>query len=284
MNKRVLLLLILIVFSKVFYAQAKLSVYSEVSIVTAGSGSELYEAFGHSAIRVKDPLLKLDIIYNYGIFDFNAPNFYSNFAQGKMYYKLERYPFKYFLRSYQLEKRWVKQQVLNLNQAEKQAFFMYLENNALPKNATYLYDPFFNNCATILRDITTSILKDKVNFNTASLENGKTLRELMNAEITHNTWGNFGINLIAGTILDKKRTPLEYMYLPDYVFKNFKNATIEIEGAQKPFVKKEETLLNYKEIKSKTSFLNPILVFSAFAILVFFITYKDIKKKKEPKV
>ncbi|QOD61498.1 DUF4105 domain-containing protein [Polaribacter haliotis] len=280
MQKRLLLLLILFSFSKVFQSQVKLSVYSEVSIVTAGPGSELYEAFGHSAIRVKDPVLKLDKIYNYGIFDFNAPNFYSNFAQGKMYYKLEGYDFKYFLRSYQIEKRWVKQQVLNLNQAEKQAFFIYLENNALPANATYLYDPFFDNCATILRDITTSILKEKVDFKSTSLEPGKSLRELMNIEIPHNTWGNFGINLIAGTILDKKRKITEYMYLPDYVFENFKNAKIKTAGEIKPLVAKEETLLNFKEIESKTSFLNPILVFSLLAILVFFITYKDILNKK----
>ncbi|QTE23063.1 lipoprotein N-acyltransferase Lnb domain-containing protein [Polaribacter cellanae] len=280
MYKRLLLLLILCSLSTVTYCQLKLSVYSEVSIVTAGPGSELYEAFGHSAIRVKDPLLKLDLIYNYGMFDFNAPNFYINFAQGKLYYKLQSYDFKYFLRGYQIEKRWVKQQVLNLNQAEKQAFFMYLQNNARPENATYLYDPFFNNCATILRDITTLILKNKVNFKAVSLESsGKTLRELMNAEIPHNTWGNFGINLATGTILDKKREVTEYMYLPDYVFKNFKNATIKIAGEIKPLVEKEETLLNFKEIKSNILFFNPILVFIILAVLAFFITYKDIKKK-----
>ncbi|MGK0421506.1 MAG: hypothetical protein ACJAT9_001177, partial [Polaribacter sp.] len=117
-------------------AQVNLSVYSEISIVTAGPGKELYEKFGHTALRIKDPVLNLDLIYNYGVFDFNAPNFYANFAEGKMYYLLSRYDFKYFLASYKKDKRWLKQQVLNLNQAEKQQFFNYLENNARPENAT----------------------------------------------------------------------------------------------------------------------------------------------------
>ena len=107
-------------------AQVNLSVYSEISIVTAGPGEELYEKFGHAAIRIKDPVLNLDLIYNYGVFDFNQPNFLLNFADGKMYYVLARYDFKYFLASYERDKRWVKQQVLALNQAEKQHFFFLL--------------------------------------------------------------------------------------------------------------------------------------------------------------
>ena len=143
-------------------AQIKLSEYAEVSIVTAGPGNEFYEAFGHSAIRIKDPVLRLDLIYNYGMFDFNAPNFELNFTKGNLIYSMGRYNFRDFLAGYKRDKRWVKQQVLNLTQEERQSFFIYLENNALPENKNYNYDPYFDNCATKLRDITTAILGDKV--------------------------------------------------------------------------------------------------------------------------
>ena len=139
MKKNYVLLFFLFLFTKSFYAQVNLSVYSEVSIITAGPGTELYEAFGHSAIRIKDPVLRLDLIYNYGMFDFNAPNFYSNFTKGKLIYSLGRYKFEYFLRSYKRDKRWVKQQVLNLTQPERQAFFIFLENNALSKNLSLIH-------------------------------------------------------------------------------------------------------------------------------------------------
>jgi hypothetical protein len=95
-KKNTLLLFFLLIF-KSLQGQVQLSVYSEISIVTTGPGTELYEAFGHSAIRVKDPMLQLDLIYNYGMFDFNQPNFYSNFVKGKLSYSLGRYPFDYFL-------------------------------------------------------------------------------------------------------------------------------------------------------------------------------------------
>ena len=228
MQKKYALLLFLLVFTKLFYAQINLSVYSEVSIITAGPGQELYEAFGHSAIRIKDPVLQLDLIYNYGMFDFNAPNFYSNFTKGKLIYSLGRYKFEYFLRSYKRDRRWVKQQVLNLTQPERQAFFIFLENNALSKNKNYNYDPYFDNCATKLRDITTSILGDKVILSDKNLDKNQSFRQLMDKEIPWNTWGSFGINLALGSKLDQKADFTQYMYLPDYVHTIFKNSNLFI--------------------------------------------------------
>ena len=264
-------------------AQFQLSVYSEVSIVSAGPGDELYEAFGHSAIRIKDPVLNLDLIYNYGMFDFNQPNFLLNFAKGNMIYSLASYDFKYFLASYKRDKRWLKQQVLNLTQQEKQAYFLFLEKKASPKNKDYLYDPYFNNCATKLRDITKSILKNKVVFNDNHLEKNLTFRQLTNNEIHWNSWGTFGLNLIAGTKLDKTATTEEYLYLPDYVYSSFKDATVFIENQPKKLVKREDVLLNFKEKEAETSLLSPFLIFSLLTLLGIYITYKDIKNNKRTK-
>ncbi len=264
-------------------SQVQLSVYSEISIVTADAGNELFEAFGHSAIRIKDPVLQLDLVYNYGIFDFNAPNFYTNFTKGRLLYKLGRYQFKYFLESYKQDKRWVKQQVLNLTQQQRQAFFMYLERNASPQNATYLYDPFFNNCASKLKDITTTILGDKVEFNDKEIEKELSFRTLMNREIHWNTWGGFGINLALGSKLDKTANLQQYMYLPDYVYTIFKNSTVYFKNQKKPLVKKEELLLDFPNRKQSLPLISPLLVFSIIALLGIFITYRDNKNQKRTK-
>ena len=264
-------------------AQVNLSVYSEISIVTAGPGEALYEKFGHAAIRIKDPVLNLDLIYNYGVFDFNQPNFLLNFADGKMYYVLAKYDFKYFLSSYKKDKRWLKQQVLNLNKTEKQELFLYLENNARIENATYPYDPFFNNCASKLKDITTVILKENVVLNSEKIKDKSTLRELMNQEITWNTWGNFGINLITGRILDQERNQLEYTYLPDYLFKTIKNGKIKRDHKIINLVKREDVLLDFDEISANTSLFNPLAFFTLLALIVSLITIKDIKNQKRTK-
>ena len=264
-------------------AQVNLSVYSEISIVTAGPGEALYEKFGHAAIRIKDPVLNLDLIYNYGVFDFNQPNFLLNFADGKMYYILARYDFKYFLSSYKKDKRWLKQQVLNLNKTEKQQLFLYLENNALIENATYPYDPFFNNCASKLKDITTVILKENVLLNSEKIKDKSTLRELMNQEITWNTWGNFGINLITGRILDQERNQLEYTYLPDYLFKTIKNGKIKRDHKIINLVKREDVLLDFDEISNNTKLFNPLAFFTLLLLIVVLITLKDRKNQQRTK-
>ena len=277
MKKKYFIYLLFLLLAKQNYGQLQLSVYSEISIVTAGPGAELYEAFGHSALRIKDPVLQLDLIYNYGMFDFNAPNFYSNFTKGKLIYKLGRYRFDYFLRSYNKDKRWVKEQVLNLTRDERQAFFVYLERNAAPNNASYFYDPYFNNCATKLRDITEEVLKDKVNWNDKNKETDLSFRQLMNREIPWNTWGSFGINLALGSKLDRKADFKEYMYLPDYVYSIFKNSDRQLENETVDLVKKENTILEYKELEQNGSLLSPLLIFSLIAIIGLFLTFKDYK-------
>lgn len=282
MLKKILSTLLLFFIFYSGYSQYKqLTPNAEISIITAGPGKVLYEGFGHSTIRIKDN--DFDNAYNYGIFDFNAPNFYLNFTKGKLLYRLERYPFHYFVGSYQRDNRWIKEQVLNLNQQEKQQFYEYLENNAKPENAVYSYDPFFNNCATILREITALVLKEKVTFKTNHIQEEKSFRQLMNDEIPWNTWGSFGINLALGSKLDQITTEKELMYLPDFVYSGFKNASVNINGKEESLIKTDRYILNFKEESITSSSVSPLLIFMLLLLIGLFITYKDVKRKKRTK-
>lgn len=279
MKKAIIILLCCFCF-KAFSQAIELSEQAEVSIITVGPGDQLFEAFGHSAIRVKDPVYQIDIAYNYGLFDFNQPNFYLNFAKGKLLYKLGKHAFSKFVQSNAYYKRWMIEQVLNLNQQEKQHIFTFLENNAKPENASYLYDPFFENCATKPRDLVLLTLDNKITLNTNFVTKNETLRSLMNKELPQNTWGGFGINLALGNKLDKKITLSEYLYLPDYVYKSFKGAFINDKSVDRPLVKEEKILLNYEEKKIESSVLSPLLVFSVLFLLVLFITIRDFNQKQ----
>lgn len=267
-----------------FSQTLKLSVYSEISILTAGPGDELYEAFGHSALRIKDPMLKIDHVFNYGVFDFNQPNYYSNFTKGKLSYFLHVSHFDSFITNYKNNKRWMKAQVLELSQTEKQIIFEFLINNAKPENSSYLYDPFFDNCSTKLRDIVLNTLQDDFILHTEFAKEKSSLRQLMNNEISTNSWGSFGINLALGSKLDKKTTPLEYLYLPDYVYTSFKNSKRKIGERMIPLVKQEINLLDFKEKEIKAAILNPLLIFSIIFFMSLIITYIDLKKGKQNKL
>ncbi len=130
----------------------KLSDQAEISVVTCGPfHGEVYSAFGHSAFRVSDPTQGIDAIYNYGVFDYDQPNFYLNFALGKNKYMLGVQDYKRFRDVYIYYNRFIHEQSLDLNNFQKQKLFSYLEWNARPENQYYYYDYFYNNCATKIK-------------------------------------------------------------------------------------------------------------------------------------
>uniref|UniRef100_UPI0040487F27 hypothetical protein n=1 Tax=Roseivirga sp. TaxID=1964215 RepID=UPI0040487F27 len=73
-----------------------LSGQAEVSVITIGPGSELYDSFGHGALRIHDPYLNIDYAYNYGTYESFQDGFYVKFAQGKLLYKLAVQDFRSF--------------------------------------------------------------------------------------------------------------------------------------------------------------------------------------------
>src|SRR5690554_6590975 len=115
-TKRLFFLLATIVLTLAKTASAQLpgvilSERAEVSLLTCSAGEELYSIFGHSAIRVNDPESGVDWVFNYGVFDFNDPNFYPNFVRGKLNYMLAVSSYKNFERAYIFEDRSIYEQV-----------------------------------------------------------------------------------------------------------------------------------------------------------------------------
>jgi hypothetical protein len=177
----------------------------------------------------------------------------------------------------------VKDQVLNLSLVDRIKIFEYLNENSLPENAEYLYDPYFNNCATKLRDITKEILGNNIEFPSSFSSENFTLRQLMNQELPWNTWGNFGINLALGNTLDKVLIADNYMYLPDYVHKAFQKATITENKITTPLVLEESQLLRYPEKQIDIQWYNPFFVFSLLLLLTVVITFRDQKRNRRAK-
>lgn len=261
-------------------AQEKLSSKATVSVITCGSGDVLYSTFGHSAFRIYDPLLGLDKVYNYGAFDFNTPNFYLNFAKGKLTYQLSTSSFSRFLRIYRYENRWVKTQELDLDIKEVQAMFDFLENNAKPENKLYQYDFFYDNCSTKIEEVITTVLKGKVTFSNSHITTNKTHRDLIDDYTKNQKWGKFGIDLALGSVIDKNATKDEYKFLPDYIYQAFDNATL---STKKSFVKKSTVILKDKKLEESSSIFQPIIILSLLALLILASTYKNYTQKSRSK-
>ncbi len=282
MKKFIPLLFVLLSLS-VYSQELKLSNQTEIGIITCGPGSELYTAFGHSAIRVKDPLQGIDIIYNYGTFDFEQPNFYGNFVKGNTFYFLETTDTGHFIRTYNYEKRWVKEQILDLQSEDVQKVFAFLQNNALPKNRDYLYNYFLDNCSTRLFDLVNEVFDNKLIYPKTDIDEPLTHRELMQLYLSNQPWGDFGIDLLLGSPIDRKATSKEYLFLPENVFSYFDTLKIEENGIKRPIVKQTKVILPKSKHIAKRPFFTPLLAFSVIGLLIILLTLKNIKNRKRSK-
>lgn len=264
-------------------AQFPLSPNAEISVFTIAPGhadDALFTQFGHSAFRVKDPIRRVDWIYDYGVFDFNAPNFYVKFARGKLNYMLAKRDYNRFEAYYQYLNRSLTEQVLDLDSLQKQKVFDYLENNYLPENRFYLYDFFYDNCATRLPDVLKAALGDELIFDESPTEEVWTFRDLIEPRLTQHRWGDLGIDIALGLPTDIVATRYQYMFLPFYVEKEFGKAELKSAAGSRPLVK--DTKQVYEAIPaSGGSFTpGPGLVFGILLVLVLGITFNDYKNKK----
>lgn len=271
MLKKLLISIFIIGFLCQGYGQS-LSDSSEISLLTADPGNELYSVFGHSAVRLKDPVNDIDIVYNYGTFDFNTPNFYLKFARGKLNYILSVSTFKNFMPTYFWENRSVYEQVLNLTQEQKEDILRFLQHNYLPENRYYKYDFFYDNCATRIRDLMDSTIEN-LDFEHALKDHDLSFRDMIAAHLTDMKWNKLGIDIALGLPADKTALPYNYMFLPDWMMKAFGNATI---GGEKPLVKETNVLFKAAAVEDTSTYITPALVFW----IVFFIGIIGWHRKK----
>lgn len=262
------------------FAQGRtLSEKAQISIITCAPGQEqLYSAFGHSAIRVYDPDLRVDHAFNYGVFDFDQPNFYLNFARGSSFYKLAVMYYPDFLYTYQYYNRSVTEQILNLTADQKQTIFNFLIWNAQPENASYRYDYFYDNCATRVRDVFANQLKGVVTFDSTYIQTDYTIRELTDLYLTYQPWGDLGIDICLGLPMDKKASPYEYMFLPDYIQSSFNHA--HNDATNSALVKSEQVVFRADPMSLSNGLFHPWVVFGIFLLVIVLLTYRDFKRNK----
>ncbi|MTI22621.1 DUF4105 domain-containing protein [Fulvivirga sp. RKSG066] len=283
--KNLIISLVLILACTNLPAQHKqLSSEATIHIITVGPYQpELYSAFGHSGIRVLDPVNRIDDFYNYGVFDFDQPNFYLNFARGFLNYRLAVMDYRRVRNFYVSQNRYIHEQVLNFDQEENQKLYEFLEWNAQPENMYYYYDYFYDNCATRVRDAVEQTFKDKVEFDGSYIDTDYTIRDLTDIYLQEQPWGDLGIDLCLGLPMDKKATPYMYMFLPDYIELAFDNATILKNGTKQPLIKRTIVAYEAKPEASTASAFTPLYAFSLLALVMIFITYRGYKKNQHKK-
>ena len=244
-----------------------------ISILTCDPGKEVYSMYGHNALRIQFGDGR-DIVFNYGTFDFQTPNFTLKFLRGKLPYYLTAAHFQDFMYEYNYFERSVTEQIINLDSTETEKIISFLDNNLKPENRAYKYDFFYDNCATRIYDVI-NVGAEKDVVWPMETKQKLTFRDIIKHYQKNFPWTDFGIDIIIGAKADKEATVEEQMFIPDFV-KKYASETIIRET---PLVLREKQLLEFN--KEDISFLRkiffgPLLV---FLLLMAFELFLFISKK-----
>ena len=224
-----LLLLFGLFTSSQLVAQDSTKAGLQISVLTCASGEDVYTAWGHTAIRIIDSSNQTDLVYNFGSFDFDTPNFLVEFLKGNLQYFLSVDYFQNFIAEYQYYGRSIKEQVLILSDAEKAKWQIALLKNLEGTNRYYLYNFITDNCTTRVKDGLYQFTNYQVPPSTIKSFRTHVVEAPYQQGIP---WIGLGIDVLLGAVSDKTPSPLQAGFLPDLLFDQIANQPTHIASTQ----------------------------------------------------
>ena len=229
-------------FLLLFFSALTLSAQPELSLITVYPGDAIYSAFGHTAFRYLDEDNDIDILYNFGTFDFQDPEFVPKFVHGQLDYFLGVVKFRRTFKNYTLlENRSVVEQKLNLTPEEIARIYAFLTENAMPENRYYKYDFIKDNCSTRIQSVLDKTIGNDIIYDQAVIAKigEKSYRDYIRYHLKKSPWFDVGIQLVLGMPLDQQVLPSDSFFLPALVHDIIAGSTLN-EG--RPLVASDEVL------------------------------------------
>jgi hypothetical protein len=219
-----------------------------VTLLTMGQGDLVWEKFGHNALWIHDAATGADRVYNYGMFDFKSPGYWSRFIKGNWLYELGVHDLRTTVYNYQYFNRAIWAQELNLTPAQKRELAAFLENNALPQNREYLYDYYRDNCSTRVRDALDRVIGGRLRAATEDSLTGTTYRWHSERLILEDRPSYVGLAGGLGPAADREINAWEEMFLPFKVQEQVRAIRVpDASGREVPLVAREWTLLEAQD-------------------------------------
>jgi hypothetical protein len=213
-----------------------------LSLLTMGSGTRIWELFGHNAIWIHDNVTQRDTVFNWGVFSFRQSHFILRFLKGDMLYAMGGDSLQWIGIAYRYLNRSVYSQELDLTAAEKDSVLKQIQWYARPENVNYKYDYFLDNCSTRVRDIVDNALRGQLRAQ-AGDRTGKTYRWHALRLMQDNLPLVVGVNIGLGRPADRELTKWQEMFLPRRLHDFAASLTIrDSTGATRKLVKRETLL------------------------------------------
>ncbi|MBS1746819.1 MAG: DUF4105 domain-containing protein [Bacteroidetes bacterium] len=261
-------LFVLFILSIASIAQTNVA-HTRISIITCGPGEDLYSLFGHTAIRIVDSSTHSDIVYNWGGFTFDQPNFYLKFLRGQLLYYSSADNYSDFLYEYIYENRSVYEQVLNLDSASKLKIINAINFNMQGENKFYKYNFLLDNCTTRVRDIVFENNKDFI-IKDSIVPANTTARDMIHYYLDRGgePWTKLGIDILLGSRVDWVVSNTEAMFMPEFLMKGLSSSYND----QSPFVIKQNRLLQGEAVQHALGPYLPLIIIGVNCLIIFILS------------
>lgn len=220
-----------------------------VSLLTCSPGKEIFELYGHTALRVTNLTKESDLtqnnrtndlVFNFGVFSFNQPHFIARFIKGDTDYTMDAVPFDVFLKSYFRDGRHVEEQILYLNQAESHRLLQALMNLWTQESWSYRYNFFKDNCTTRARDIIEQAMDGHIVYAPSDKNKAISYRSIVHEYTADSPWDEIGQDILLGAEADEPIDGRAQQFVPYHLKKAFSKANIQrTDGTCLPLVQQE---------------------------------------------
>jgi hypothetical protein len=273
-----------------FFANAQSHDSLRVSLLTVEPNpKEIYTIFGHTAMRLYDPSQDIDVALNWGMFNSHAPNFTYHFTKGETDYFFAIISYQEFFFEYSWKGATITEQVLDIQNDQKEALIQAVLLNSQPENREYRYNFAFDNCTTRPRDLIEKCCGGKLVYQEQTEKT--TLRKLIHTCTDPYPWTAFGIDLLIGSGADSLVMFRQELFLPEKLQDALDHATvITPNGESHPIVLSSEKVIQGEGQKAKGEgsalspfalCLSPLIIGVVILLIYTVLSFVGYKKKRK---
>jgi hypothetical protein len=183
-------------------------------LMTVGVGDDLAARYGHTGIRIVNPVDKTDVVFNWGKFYFDDPMFAVNFYKGDLTYSMGVRSYQRDIEHHEADRRAILQEKINLNSRQKRKLFEKIAWNARPENRDFKYQYWYKNCSTIPRDYLDEVMEGQIRAKFYRQPAGKTFRQYVRSNLSLTPGMIPVLDTIMNSRIDRPISKWEEMFLP----------------------------------------------------------------------
>lgn len=225
-------------------------------LITVDVGDQVWDNFGHTALRVVDRNTNSDLVFNWGLFDTSAGNvtFASNFLRGILNYQLGVSPPSWEFGRYEREQRTVWQDKISLTSPQKEILYKRLAWNLREENIVYSYQYFFDNCTTRVRDYLNEALGGRLESQNRALSQ-RTFRDEVLDHYASVPTVAFSLDVLMNERIDRRMSQWEELFLPKQLRRELLNfpSDVNVNGQRQELLDEPVIIMEFDAPKAKIS-------------------------------